>query len=253
MDGSIAITSSLLATTITHPIDIIKTRVQVSRLSNNPINIPTALKSIYKYNGIKSFYKGLLPNLGTYPVFWSVYFQTNSYNFEPTSYKYFNIFLKAQGAAGIASTLSNPLYLFKTRAQTNNNNISYRELIKKIFKKEGILGFYKGLLPTFINNSKLGIQMPIYDYFRDIKEFNSINASLIAKSFSTTLYYPLDLIRVNQRNSITYISMKDIIKTVYKNGGFFGLYRGVFLYNMISTPNFVLMMYFRDKLRIYFI
>lgn len=247
MDAFIGITSSTLATFILHPIDVIKTRYQISRLKK-PTTVQYTITSIYK-NGFKSFYKGLGPNLGTYPIFWSVYFQTNSIQFEPTDNTFTNKFLKAQISACIASTISNPLFVFKTRAQTNNSGIKYSKLASNMIKNEGILGFYKGLGSTLLNNTKLGIQMPLYDYLHKNNELtlnNSLLSSLISKGICTTLFYPFDLVRVNQRNEQTKLSIANGFKNAYKNGGIIGLYRGVLLYNLISTPNFVLMMWFKD-------
>lgn len=247
MDGLIGITSSVLATTTLQPIDVVKTRVQLSRTTNNPIGFTNATGYIYKL-GPRAFYKGLLPNLGTYPIFWGVFFQTNGIDVNITDNKYTNKFIKSQGSSAIASLIANPLFVFKTRVQGIDNNLKYTRLFKSILKNEGIGGFYKGMNSTLLNNFKLGIQFPLYDYLKDEYNMNTVNSSLISKAVSTSIFYPFDLIRVNQRFSKESMSIMNTAKVIYSKDGFVGLYRGMILYNMISTPNFILMMVFRDIL-----
>ena len=65
---------------------------------------------------------------------------------------------------------------------------------------------------------------------------------MMAKLTSSTMLYPLDLIRTVQRASDTKINLLQIAKNVYKRDGIIGLYRGSTLYNSISTLNFMIMM-----------
>jgi hypothetical protein len=59
MDRINGLLSCRLATIIFHPIDVVKTNYQVSRLTNNTNNtIIDTIISIYRSNGINSFYKG---------------------------------------------------------------------------------------------------------------------------------------------------------------------------------------------------
>ena len=100
---------------------------------------------------------------------------------------------------------------------------------------------------TIINNTKYGLQFPLYDHLIEQK-YSLVSASILSKSISTTIYYPFDLIRINQRNSKLPISIIDVAKMLVRGHGIYGLYRGVLLYNMISTPNFVIMMSVRNQL-----
>jgi solute carrier family 25 folate transporter 32 len=117
-----------------------------------------------------------------------------------------------------------------------------------VYKTEKITHFFAGYPSTALNNLKLGIQIPLYDYLKDNKQLNTFYSAGISKFISTTLFYPLDIIRTLQRNSSETLSIPKSLKLIYKQNGFTGFYRGVILYNFYSTPNFIILMYITDFL-----
>jgi solute carrier family 25 folate transporter 32 len=155
-------------------------------------------------------------------------------------------------SAGVASTVANPLFVLKTRLQTDilNNKPVYNNYVgsvRNILATEGVRSMFKGLWTTIGSNTKLALQFPFYDYLKD-KEYNTFTASIVSKTTVSTLFYPADLIRTNQRDTISRLSFMDAAKKTYKSRGISGLYRGVTLYNLMTGPNFVLMMVFKDWL-----
>jgi solute carrier family 25 folate transporter 32 len=246
--------ASMMSVLCTQPMDVVKTQYQVARLNSSNPRTTKIIKNIATTSGIKGFYRGIGPSLISYPIFWGAYFPIKNYNFEPSGYNLVDKFIVACGASSIASTITNPLFVIKTRVQTLDTNYSqsnnqdksnYKKLCKSIYNEEGIKGFYKGLKPTIINNTKLGIQFPLYEYFK--KETNSIIlASGLAKAFASTIFYPMDLIRVNQRDTIKNISIMKTTKQIYKKSGIIGFYRGVLIYNIVNGSNFILMMVFKE-------
>ena len=143
--------------------------------------------------------------------------------------------------------IANPFFVIRTRLQTSKQTVKITPLIINIYHKEGLKGFQKGLSSSLLNNTKLVLQFPLYDYLK--KNYNTITSSFIAKFISNTLFYPSDLIRTNQRNSPIKITMLNATKQIYNIGGLFGFYRGVILYNCISIPNFVLMMLILENMK----
>ena len=282
MDLITSIFSASLAVVITYPIDVIKTQFQVTlkgsesrsnlftlkgseshsnlftRLKHkNPkgANVTSLTKDLYQQRGLYGFYRGVGSSLMTYPIFWGLYFQTKKIKWEPTNYKYGDKFIIASGSGIVASIITNPLFVIKTRFQTDNLKThsnspikkSYTNLIKSIYHHEGIGGYYKGLLPTLLNNTKLGVQFPLYDYLKEQTDSVLISSGL-AKTLASTIFYPLDLIRVNQRDLVEKLSIRDAVKQIYKKSGPIGFYRGVMLYNFVNGSGFVLMMLIKDKL-----
>jgi len=89
---------------------------------------------------------------------------------------------------------------------------------------------------------------------------NIVLASMISKIIGNTVFYPFDLVRTNQRNSNKPLKIWPTMKQIYygyyekqgtKRGNIMRLYNGALLYNCVSTPNFVLMMFFREQIKKY--
>jgi solute carrier family 25 folate transporter 32 len=251
MDGFIGILSNTFSTTVIHPIDVIKTNYQVA-IKNNPQKINNIIKLKWRNGGLKNFYRGLSPNILTYPIFWGVFFEGRKYNFYLFKNRYLNNFSQYFLLANFASTITNPLFVIKTKLQTVNRRKDIFNMLKDIYRYNGLRGFFKGYLATILNNLKLGIQFPLYDHFKDFnrkiaffdknEKINIAFSSTLSKLISSSITYPLDLIRLIQRGSNLKISIIDIVKNVYKREGIIGLYRGILLYNFVSTGNFVIMM-----------
>ena len=179
-----------------------------------------------------------------------MYFQANSLDVNLTGNKFIDRITKSYGSATVASALANPLFVVKTKLQTYEKRPSITNTVSTLYKEGGCKAFFRGLPATLINNSKLAVQFPLYDTLKDDYGYGPFMASLLSKLSTTSVFYPLDLIRVNQRNTKD-LDMMDVTKTIYKQSGVRGFYRGVMLYNMVSTPNFVLMIVFKEMFESY--
>lgn len=246
-----SIIASITATLIMQPLDVIRTQYQIN-ISKSDNNINNIYKNIIKQQGIKGFYKGTTSHLLTYPIFWAIFFQTKQYDFTLSKNKVANNILSSLLSGTIASTIANPLFVLKIRKQSEilhgSKNNNYMNLVSKIYIKEGIFGFLKGMNVTIFNNFKLGIQFPIFDYLMEKTNKNIFLSSIVSKLIATSIFYPSDIIRTLQRDSIEKITSKEIIKKIYKLNGLSGFYRGLLLHNIVSGPNFILMMFIKTKL-----
>jgi solute carrier family 25 (mitochondrial folate transporter), member 32 len=223
---------SSLACIISYPIDTTKTRLQVEG---------GRLFDIIKKSGsIKGLYSGLQYNLMTYPVFWGVFFQTNHYLNSQNKIPMLNSF----ASSILASLISNPLFVLKIRSQTNNEI----NTIGKIIKTEGMHGMFKGLKPTIFNNTKLAVQIPMYDWLKE-HDYNIIFASTFSKITTSGLFYPLDIVRTQERNSIKKENLLKLFRDIVKRDGYRGLYKGVGMYTLTTLPNFVIMMWLREQFK----
>src|SRR5579871_1323593 len=120
MDGVYGFVSNLASIALTHPIDVVKTNYQLHQFNmlGKP-NTMNVIKNILKTRGVTGFYAGITPNLTTYPIFWSVYFAA-SQTFNNNRVVLFNNvyadkFFTTYLASMIGSTLTNPLFVIKTR------------------------------------------------------------------------------------------------------------------------------------------
>ena len=234
MDFVTGFASNATAIAIVHPIDVVKSRFQVN--SNN-LSVNKIILDVWKTNGTRGFYRGLLPNIGTYPIFWAIFFQVKKNDVQVTDNILLNKFITSFIAGNIASTFTNPLFVLKTRFQVKSEN--RMNIIKDLNKNK--LNFFKGLPSTYLNNLKLGLQFPLYDHLKS-KTDSTMFSSFTSKLLCSSLFYPLDLIRVNQRSSNEKLTIGNISRNIYKTGGLQGFYRGLILYNSVSVINFTIMM-----------
>jgi hypothetical protein len=248
MDGLIGIFSNSIAIAVTQPIDTLKINYQTTVSNSCKQPIIDVLKNTLKTGGTRSLYSGLVPNMMSYPIFYGVFFQTKEGLRKHTirENEQLDKLAKYFIAGGIGSSVSNPLFVIKTRMQTNPNNIPAAKMISTIFKENGLKGFYKGLNATLINNSKLTIQFPLYDIIKD-KTDSIVISSGASKLLSNTIFNPFELIRTNQRNSKIKISILDVAKNIYKSKGIRGFYHGTGIYNLASCSNFIVTMVILEK------
>ena len=245
IDGLIGGMSNAFAATLCHPVDVLKTNYQTDMQRGLKRKIPQIAQTIWSSQGVKGFYRGLAPQLTTYPIFWSFYHTTNGiFNIKLGGDKFYDNITNSLVSATLSSSITNPLFVIKNNMQTIEKPL-VGQTVQMLYKQNGMKSFFRGLPATLLNNTKLAIQFPVSDYLRDVQGYNVGISAFWAKMITTSLFYPLDLIRVNQRNT-SGLSMKGAIKIIYNSGGLKSFYRGVFIYNCVSTPSFVLMEIFRN-------
>lgn len=262
--------SSSIAVYVVQPLDTVKVQFQSSLSSDKRRCIPQLALDIYKYQGIKGFYKGSLSMISTYPIFWSVFFQMRSMKIISAENNFVNSIANTMIASSVASIIANPLFLLKVRRQTDSINkrdpTGYLTKINGIYCNEGIRGFFKGMNATLLSNSKLILQFPLYDYILQQSMYLSspdhilvmsqtncvIMASFMSKLIANSIFYPTDIIRTIQRDCLEKKSMNNIIKKMYNSHGIRVFYRGIMIYNMVSCPNFIIMMLVKEQLDKFF-
>jgi hypothetical protein len=150
-------------------------------------------------------------------------------------------------ASTTASVIANPLFVLKVRFQTNSNLLygGYSNIIKNIYIKEGMQGYFKGLTSTIVNNTKLWMQFPLYEIIKK-KTDNILYASLGSKIVSSMVFYPTDLIRINQRASVNNVTIIKAVQNIFINQGIAGFYKGFWLYNAVSVPSFIILMVVKE-------
>ena len=238
---------------------MIRTQYQISYLKQKT-NVFSLSRNIWRNQGIKGFYKGATSHLLTYPIFWAIFFQIKKWGPRDPLDKLtktrvspvLNNICNSLIASTLASTVANPLFVLKTRKQSEifrgSQNVNYWNLIANIARNEGIFGFYKGVNVTIISNLKLGLQFPLYDYLMEKTNHSILISSFFSKLLANSLFYPGDIIRTQQRESTEKLSIRHIASMIYRNQGIRGFYRGLILHNCTSGPNFLLLMLIKDYL-----
>ncbi|KAI6214182.1 Carrier protein [Aphelenchoides besseyi] len=214
------------------------------------------LAEILRTEGLAALYKGLLPNLVGVAPSKAVYFYTYS-----TCKRFFNqsellppntaiTHMCSAGFGGfVTSTVINPVWLVKTRLQLHQGPLSIRNCIRKIYRNDGLRGFYRGVTASYIGISETIIQFVLYEQIRNIVddiEFSHENtrfanfmlAGAVAKFCACIATYPHEVVRTRLREENS--KAKGFFRTLlqlWREGGIPLLYRGLSVQLLRSVPN----------------
>lgn len=281
--------SGFLAGIVVCPLDVIKTRLQAqgaARIAVQEIGAKVNTKSlvefpgfkstvasIFKNEGIKGFYRGLVPTMIGYLPTWTIYFTVYEktkqiypkLNEEYLNVKYesFNHFCSAL-TAGLASSIAvNPVWVVKTRLMIQTNDRQQfpdrtyyngtMDAFRKMYREEGIRVFYSGLVPSVFGLIHVGIHFPVYEKLKKVlhvtnhksheKELSLgrlILALAASKMIASTITYPHEILRTrmqiqsSNKRCLTHMGFVDTVKLIFKREGIKGFYAG-YLVNLSRT------------------
>ncbi|KAG2385631.1 hypothetical protein C9374_003446 [Naegleria lovaniensis] len=273
--------SGLCTSTATQPLDTVKTRIQVFDRMNLkfPNHASTSLQStrgfvnafrnsktfgmlvnIYKTEGWKALYRGLPPSLLSSCISHSLFFpiyelcrNNFSKQFGVKPWHMSVIVPSVLTAWAFSAVLVSPISLVKVRLQTASTIAMYNsetvpttvsQVVRSIYKSEGLLGFYAGFRGVAIGASVFCLYFSLYEplklycigtlglpYLVVVPILSPL--TMIAVS---TVTYPNDLIISNlqfqgkKQGAQHFNGWLDAFKSIYKSGGVRGLYAGLNTY-----------------------
>ncbi|KAK2649562.1 hypothetical protein Ddye_017051 [Dipteronia dyeriana] len=154
--------AGVIAATFVCPLDVIKTRLQVHglpKLANGNVKgslIVGSLQHIFHKEGLRGMYRGLSPTalalLPNWAVYFTIYEQLKSFLciYDENHHLSIGANMIAASGAGAATTIfTNPLWVVKTRLQTQGMRagvVPYRSTLsalRRIAHEEGIRGWYR--------------------------------------------------------------------------------------------------------------
>ncbi|XP_074581779.1 nicotinamide adenine dinucleotide transporter 1, chloroplastic-like isoform X3 [Curcuma longa] len=257
-DALAGASAGAIAATFVCPLDVIKTRLQVRGpsevcpSSSRRNIIISSLKQIIKNEGVSGLYRGLTPTITALLPTWAVYF---------TVYNQLKSLLHSHGAGAATAITTNPLWVVKTRLQTQGMRDDvepYKSMLsalRRITLEEGRKGLYSGLLPSLVGITHVAIQFPSYEKIKSylaLKENTSVDrlsprdiaiASSLSKIIASTLTYPHEVIRARlqeqghaRNNSNKYAGVTDCIRKVFYKEGISSFYRGYVTNLLRTTP-----------------
>ncbi|KZF21274.1 mitochondrial carrier [Xylona heveae TC161] len=268
------LTAGVISTLVSHPFDLVKTRLQVDRVRTSGLG-QTAhiIKDIVRHEGSgKAFYRGLTPNIVGNAASWGLYFlwygqiknallQTHGGG-ATQGLSFADYFLASTTAGALTALCTNPIWVVKTRMLSTGSRApgayqSMSEGVKIIFQREGVRGFYRGLVPALFGVSHGGVQFMAYEklkiYRADMKlqrgqsTLNQGNKSIssspsplsnldfffisaLSKAIAGSVTYPYQVLRARLQMydaGTTYSSVTDAIRQIWRNEGVRGYYKGL--------------------------
>nr|XP_010906993.1 nicotinamide adenine dinucleotide transporter 2, mitochondrial isoform X1 [Elaeis guineensis] len=267
-----------IAATFVCPLDVIKTRFQVHGLPKMPPSarrsvIISSLEQIIKNEGIKGLYRGLSPTITALLPNWAVYFTVynqlkgllHSHEDGNNQLSISANIIAASGAGAATAVATNPLWVVKTRLQTQGMRpgvVPYRNMLsafRRIVHEEGVRGLYSGLLPSLAGVSHVAIQFPAYEkikYYLARRDNTTVDklspgsvaiASSLSKIIASTMTYPHEVVRSRLQEqgqardtANQYTGVVDCIKKVFQKEGLPGFYRGCGTNLLRTTPTAVI-------------
>jgi solute carrier family 25 protein 33/36 len=131
---------------------------------------------------------------------------------------------------------------------------TYGEVIKTIYKEDGISGFFRGLSASYVGCTEGAIQWIVYENLKKSLESEQndkkqkitpaqyARASSAAKFVAILMTYPHEVVRTRLREQGTrYKGFLNSLKLIAKEEGIRGLYGGVGLHLLRSVPNAAIM------------
>ncbi|CAF0762777.1 unnamed protein product [Adineta steineri] len=151
--------AGVITISITNPIWVIKTRMclQYSDSKSNVYykNMFDCIRKIYKLEGMKAFYKGLTPGIfGTIhgTIQFVSYEQMKDFyvkTFHTTQFSTPIILMFSALSKLVAASTTYPYQVVRTRLQDQHQQYNgVLDVIKRTYSREGISGFYKGMVPA---------------------------------------------------------------------------------------------------------
>lgn len=233
--------SCVFTVNFTHPIETVKTRMQVTGIGL----VPT-VTSLVKSEGIPAFWKGIAFAWGREGSYASIklgaYGPVRDALGAGKDAPFYLKFFAGALTGGVGSVIGNPFDVMKTLAQANKEkSLPLATLVGNMYTDQGIAGFYRGVQANVARACVLNAtKMACYDISKGYvceatgwgrKDVRTVFASgMVAGLSMTATVSPFDRIRTTLMSQPTdkqlYTGFVDCATQIIKNDGPLSLWRG---------------------------
>ena len=229
-----------------HPIDTIKV---VQQASGRRLGIFTAVREIWKTQGVKGFYQGLTPYLVSDASSGAVKFAAFEVfkefieDITPKEWHKAMYFVSAAGAFIVCSFVLVPGEVIKCRMQATAAGKSLGSIISSIWVKDGWRGFFAGYGATLLRDVPYTmLELGVYENLKvflknrrsatELSQREEIFAASVTGVVAASLTTPLDLVKTKLMMQSTsaggqYSGVLDVFKSLYQTQGVGGIFSGM--------------------------
>ncbi|XP_047512670.1 solute carrier family 25 member 35-like isoform X1 [Pieris napi] len=275
-----------------NPFDVVKTRMQLQgelqAKGQHAVyykNIPHAIYTIVKHDGISALQKGLAPalwfQLVVNGVRLGIYQQADNYGLlrdEKNNTKFVNSVFFGSVSGMCGGFMGSPLQLVKTQLMshsakqiavgTQHAHPGMLNALSKTYRKNGLVGLWRGAHGMMLRNST-GSASQIVSYamckewmdnnnmFQQSKYLPAFLASNIGAIVKTITLTPMDVIMTRlynqgvdaQGRGLLYSGLADCAMKITKTEGVLAFYKGIGPSYFRQAPHSVLLLVFWDMLK----
>jgi hypothetical protein len=234
--------SCVFAVNFTHPIETVKTRMQI-----NGHGVMQVIGTTFRNEGVAAFWKGIVwgwareasyasIKLGAYaPV-------RDAIGAGKKDSPFILKFTAGAITGGVGSIVGNPFDVMKTMAQANEGkSVGLSALALSMYRDQGLAGFYRGvgtnvMRACVLNATKMGCYDISKGYVADASGWSrkdprtAFFSATLAGFFMTVTVSPFDRIRTQLMNQPTdkklYTGFVDCVAKTIQQGGVTSLWRG---------------------------
>jgi solute carrier family 25 (mitochondrial carnitine/acylcarnitine transporter), member 20/29 len=161
---------------VCHPFDVIRTRIQISKVSRSATE---CFREVIQAYGVRGLYTGIMAPFFAQGIYKAVIFTTNTlvnrHVFTGQSSNY-TTFSSGAIAGSLNSIIVAPVELMRTRQISSVTNGSYASLFRTLIKDGGFRGLFRGLIPAALRD---GLGVGAYFLTFDLcKKFITANISI---------------------------------------------------------------------------
>lgn len=223
-------------------------KIRLQLQTTEKLSVSQTFKGILRNEGVVGLWKGNVPAEVMYILYGAAQFTSYSIlNKALTTVEDNTPRFKLPGSthslvvgmgAGVSSTIfTYPFDLLRTRMAANSNRelLSMVKTVGGIWRKDGLTGFFLGVRPALVSvASNAGLMFWTYEVAREYShEYRTIPfieaiCGFLAGASSKGLTFPLDTLRkrIQMRKVDQGANSFQIIKTILRNEGILGLYKG---------------------------